>query len=120
MEFIGRFLQHVLPQRLRHIRRYGFMGPRVASKKLPVIRALLGVEPPQDARDIRRKLRLLHKTSWKEGLCSRQSSRKEAQGMVVRARPTPRRLRFEGQTPPPRSFRTGAVPIRAVYYPHRN
>jgi hypothetical protein len=49
VEFIGRFLQHVLPQRLRHIRRYGFMGPRVASKKLPVIRALLGVEPPQDA-----------------------------------------------------------------------
>ena len=26
VEFIGRFLQHVFPQRLRHIRRFGFMG----------------------------------------------------------------------------------------------
>ncbi len=49
VEFIGRFLQHVLPQRLRHIRRYGFMSPRVTSKKLPVIRALLGVEPQDDS-----------------------------------------------------------------------
>ena len=49
VEFIGRFLQHVLPQRLRHIRRYGFMGPRVTSKKLPVIRGLLGVERQDDS-----------------------------------------------------------------------
>ncbi len=47
--FIGRFLQHVLPQRLRHIRGNGFMGPRVTSKKLPVIRALLGVKLQDDS-----------------------------------------------------------------------
>ncbi len=49
VEFIERFLQHVLPPRLRHIRRYGLMGPRVTSKKMPVIRALLGVEPQDDS-----------------------------------------------------------------------
>ena len=27
VEFIRRFLLHVLPQGLRHIRRFGFMGP---------------------------------------------------------------------------------------------
>jgi hypothetical protein len=43
VEFIGRFLTHVLPQRLRHIRRFGFMGPRVTATKLNEIRALLGV-----------------------------------------------------------------------------
>ena len=43
VEFIGRFLQHVFPQRLRHIRRFGFMAPRVAAEKLEQIRALLGV-----------------------------------------------------------------------------
>ena len=43
VEFIGRFLQHVFPQRLRHIRRFGFLGPRVAAEKLEQIRALLGV-----------------------------------------------------------------------------
>ena len=39
----------MLPQRLTHIRRYGFMGPRVTSKKLPVIRGLLGVEAQDDS-----------------------------------------------------------------------
>ena len=49
VECIGRFLRHVLPQRLRHIRRYGLMGPRVASKRLPIIRSLLAVHAPQEA-----------------------------------------------------------------------
>ena len=43
VEFIGRFLQHVLPKGLRHIRRFGFMGPRVHSEKLNHIRELIGI-----------------------------------------------------------------------------
>ena len=49
VEFIGRFLLHVLPLRLRHIRRFGFLGPRVAAQKLERIRGLLGVKQPAPA-----------------------------------------------------------------------
>jgi hypothetical protein len=51
VEFIRRFLLHVLPLRFRHIRRFGFMGPRVAAQKLELIRSLLGVknQAPADA-----------------------------------------------------------------------
>ena len=49
LEFIGRFLLHVLPQRFRHIRRFGFLGPRVAAQKLELIRSLLGVKKPAPA-----------------------------------------------------------------------
>ena len=61
VEFIGRFLQHVLPKGLRHIRRFGFMGPRVHSEKLNQIRELMGiatrkeVEPPLSALDDSRR-----------------------------------------------------------------
>jgi len=43
VEFIGRFLHHVLPLGLRHIRRFGFLGPRVRTEKLKQIRKLLGL-----------------------------------------------------------------------------
>ena len=43
VEFIGRFLLHLLPKGLRHIRRFGFMGPRVATERLNKIRAILGI-----------------------------------------------------------------------------
>ena len=43
VEFIRRFLLHVLPKGMRHIRRFGFMGPRVHSKSLNRIRELLGI-----------------------------------------------------------------------------
>ena len=46
------------------------------------------------------KRHFLHKTSREEGLCSRQASRKEAHGVVLKARWKPRRPRFEGQTAP--------------------
>jgi hypothetical protein len=49
VEFIRRFLLHVPPPRLRHIRRFGFMGPRVAAQKLELIRGLLGVKKPAPA-----------------------------------------------------------------------
>ena len=43
IEFIRRFLQHILPKGLRHIRRSGFMGPRVGKERLALIRRQLGV-----------------------------------------------------------------------------
>ncbi|MFV1968752.1 MAG: transposase [Pirellulaceae bacterium] len=38
VEFIGRFLQHLLPQRMHHIRRYGWMGRRTKNEKLVWLR----------------------------------------------------------------------------------
>jgi hypothetical protein len=46
VEFIRRFLQHMLPSGLHHIRRFGFMGPRVRTERIAHIRQLLGVEAP--------------------------------------------------------------------------
>ncbi len=47
MEFIERFLQHVLPQGLRRIRRFGVWGNRGRTEKLTLLRGLLGVRPPE-------------------------------------------------------------------------
>ena len=46
VEFVRRFLLHVLPRGFHHIRRFGFLGPRVAAKTLPRLRQLLGVREP--------------------------------------------------------------------------
>jgi hypothetical protein len=46
VEFIRRFLQHMLPQGMHHIRRFGFMGPRVSTERIAHIRQLLGVNAP--------------------------------------------------------------------------
>ncbi|MHB8974981.1 MAG: transposase [Pirellulaceae bacterium] len=51
VEFIERFLQHVLPQGLRHIRRFGFWGNRVRTEKLQLLRRLLNVQPPEPLDD---------------------------------------------------------------------
>ena len=48
MEFIRRFLQHMLPVGMHHIRRFGFMGPRVSTERIARIRQLLGVEAPME------------------------------------------------------------------------
>ena len=42
VEFIRRFLQHVLPKGFMHIRHYGFLANRVRKKKLVLARRLLG------------------------------------------------------------------------------
>lgn len=42
VEFIRRFLQHVLPRRFVRIRHYGFLAPRYRRQKLARCRALLG------------------------------------------------------------------------------
>ena len=41
LEFIRRFLQHVLPQRMRHIRHYGFYSHVQQTPKLTLIRSQL-------------------------------------------------------------------------------
>jgi hypothetical protein len=43
LEFIDRFLLHVLPRHVRRIRNYGFLAPNQRGKKLPLIRQLLGM-----------------------------------------------------------------------------
>ena len=45
MEFIERFLWHVLPQGLRRIRRFGWWGNAVRTDKLAVLRKLLRLRP---------------------------------------------------------------------------
>jgi len=46
-QFIGRFLNHVLPDGFMRIRHYGFLANRHRGVKPPVIRKLLGVRPPE-------------------------------------------------------------------------
>ena len=56
VELIHRFLQHLLPPGFRHIRRYGWMGPRVKPEKRDFIRSYHGLDDvqasePQDETD---------------------------------------------------------------------
>ena len=44
VELIHRFLQHLLPPRFRHIRYYGWMGPRVKPEKRDFIRSYHGLD----------------------------------------------------------------------------
>jgi len=44
VELIHRFLQHLLPRGFRHIRRYGWMAPRIKPEKLAFIRSYHGLE----------------------------------------------------------------------------
>lgn len=46
VEFIRRFLRHLLPPRMRHIRRYGFMGARLAPEKRVWLRSHFGLPDP--------------------------------------------------------------------------
>jgi hypothetical protein len=45
-EFIGRFLQHVLPDGFMRIRHYGFLANCVKQRDLARCRELLGARPP--------------------------------------------------------------------------
>ena len=52
VEFLGRFLQHVLPSNVRHIRNYGFLAPNHRTVKLELIREQLGLSSsPKEADD---------------------------------------------------------------------
>ena len=46
VEFIRRFLLHVLPSGLVRVRQFGFLANRVRTAKLELCRLLLGVDPP--------------------------------------------------------------------------
>jgi hypothetical protein len=49
VELIHRFLQHLLPPGFRHIRRYGWMGPRVKPEKRDFIRSYHGLDDVQSS-----------------------------------------------------------------------
>lgn len=49
VEFLRRFLMHVLPSGFVRIRHYGFLGNRHRQAKLELCRKLLGVVPKEDA-----------------------------------------------------------------------
>jgi hypothetical protein len=53
VELIRRFLQHLLPPGFRHIRRYGWMGPRVKPEKRAFIRSYHGLDdvPSSESQD---------------------------------------------------------------------
>jgi hypothetical protein len=48
-EFIGRFLQHILPKGFKRIRHYGLIGPAHKAAKLAAARVALGAPVPQPA-----------------------------------------------------------------------
>ena len=49
VELVGRFLRHLLPQGMHHIRRYGWMARRTKNEKLVWLREHFGVTDPQVA-----------------------------------------------------------------------
>ena len=49
VDFIGRFLLHVLPRGFQKVRAYGWLSPRNKKAILPAIRASLGVSLPPPA-----------------------------------------------------------------------
>lgn len=52
VEFIRRFLQHVLPKGFVRIRHYGFLSNRMRQKKLALARSLLEVQKPKTAQQV--------------------------------------------------------------------
>jgi len=45
MDFVGRFLQHILPPGFKRIRHYGLLSPARKSRRLAQARAALNVPP---------------------------------------------------------------------------
>lgn len=45
-QFIGRFLQHVLPQGFKRIRHYGLLAPATKAQRLATVRELLAMPAP--------------------------------------------------------------------------
>ena len=68
VEFIGRFLQHVLPTGFKRIRHYGLLAPRAKTQRLAAARELLHMPQPQaqrqeDARAFMRRVAALDITT---------------------------------------------------------
>ena len=51
LEFIDRFLQHVLPRGKRHVRNYGYLSPGKRAASLKIIRELFHMETKQEEDD---------------------------------------------------------------------
>jgi hypothetical protein len=45
-EFVGRFLQHVLPRHFTRLRSYGFLTNTIRAERIEAIRAALNAKPP--------------------------------------------------------------------------
>jgi hypothetical protein len=45
-QFVGRFLQHVLPAGFKRIRHYGLLAPAAKARRLALARRLLAMPPP--------------------------------------------------------------------------
>jgi hypothetical protein len=97
-EFIRRFLLHVLPSGLQHIRHYGFLANRHRHAKLSLCRRLLNTPAPpapesgadEDYRDL--YLRLTGKSLRNCPLCGK--------GQMVRIETLPADLRLHARSPP--------------------
>ena len=55
LEFIGRFLQHVLPRGKRHVRNYGYLSPGKRATSLKIIRELFHLETKQEEDEVTEK-----------------------------------------------------------------
>ena len=52
IEFIDRFLQHVLPRGKRHVRDYGYLSPGRRAESLKIIRELFHMEAKQEEDEV--------------------------------------------------------------------
>jgi hypothetical protein len=68
LEFIDRFLMHILPPRFRHVRQYGFLAPKGRETKLKAIREMLGCAE-EDAEAFQQEREGNKETREIRGLC---------------------------------------------------
>lgn len=68
VEFIRRFLYHILPPGVRRIRYYGWLAPARKRRILPAIRAALHVEPPAPAKGEPAKASLVERILRRTGV----------------------------------------------------
>jgi hypothetical protein len=102
-QFIGRFLQHVLPDRFMRIRHYGFLANRAKKQALARCREQLGAEQPE-ADQIEKTVAdwMLELTGLDINCCPQCG----AQLLQIELPPQP------GPIPTPLSTRVAASPIR--------
>ena len=96
IEFIDRFLQHVLPRGKRHVRDYGYLSPGRRAESLKIIRELFHMEAKQEEDEV---------NSHRE-----RTRADETEGRVVRANLSTLRKRrddgFRCRNPPTKCTRS--------------